>query len=155
MKIILKKVSKKKASWQIIDSCCNIIERLSRTKKRIWIIKKVKEFYPVYHKQKIIAIACIKNTSQKYRNYIIQKTWISKLPNYEFGYCYVTPKYRGYGISTKLLLVHKKSIIFVTTTENNIPMQKTLKKCSFKKKWKPFKSKLWNYNIFLFTNLTK
>jgi hypothetical protein len=108
MNITFKKVPKKKASWQTIDGFCNTIKKLPRTKKRIWIIKKVKEFYPVYCKQKIIAIACIKNRSQKYSNNIIQKTWISKLPNYEFGYCYVNPKYRGYGISTKLLLAHKK-----------------------------------------------
>lgn len=84
------------------------------------------------------AVAALKVPSLGYRNSVFRKAGEIDLADnfpFEVGWIYVSRKYRGAGISHKLLHAAVTSAdgqkVFATTRANNIPMRKTLQKAEF------------------------
>lgn len=155
MKLTIKIVQKKRASLYMLNDWFHLIKNLPRTKKRTDTLKKITKYAIAYIEKKPIAIACIKKPQETYRNYLSKKIWIKSIPKYELWYCYSNKKYRNKGIARKLIWKLINNDLFATTKEDNIPIQRILKKYNFKRNWKPFQSKLGKYNIIFMRYLTK
>lgn len=91
-----------------------------------------------YIENVLVGVAALKNPSDAYKNKVFSSANVENLVskyNYEVGYIYVDPTYRGLGIFSKLataLLEKQKTKIYLTTHSNNLPIIQTYKKLGFK-----------------------
>ena len=142
----------------IISKSLDLIQKLPWVKNPLLVVKKITSYCLVYHKKnynKAVWFACIKNSSERYRNILCRKTHIQHIPKKEIGYMYISIHHRRKHLWEKICKILSKKNSFATTAESNIAMQKSLIRNNFKQIWKPYKSNIWAYTLLLFVNLTK
>jgi len=98
-------------------------------------IQTAKSLVMISHQDLVCAVAALKIPNMRYRQRVFAKSGMTKcgdLYTYELGWIFVTPEFRGRGLSTKLvragLTCAEGKSLFATTRSDNEPMQRVLKK---------------------------
>ncbi len=105
----------------------------------------------------IIGVGAIKRPSPEYRSSVFKKAGSSEVPNlyeFELGWVFIIPAYRGNHLSTpliqSLLTSSGNKPIFATTRDNNEAMKAILVKFGFKDSGRPYLSNNGDYKLVLF-----
>lgn len=104
----------------------------------------------------LAAIAALKVPSERYRDYLFEKTDASVSPadyGLELGWVFVVPAHRGgrisEGLCRRLLAGVPESGVFATTRSNNVPMIGILRALGFERVGKPYPRRDEELNLFL------
>jgi GNAT superfamily N-acetyltransferase len=132
--------------WQVSDE--GLEERIARSKVLVII-------YDPF--DKMIAIGAAKKPQSSYARKVFTKAGVLGWSNYEYevGYIYVLPEYRGHLFSRLLMEALIDACgdvsIFATTKADNERMIRTNRRLNFIQAGVPFQSERGPYNILLWT----
>lgn len=132
--------------WQVSDE--GLAERIGRSKVLVIV------YAP---DDTMVAVGAAKKPQASYAQRIFLKAGVSGQDNYEYevGYIYVLPEYRGHLLSRLLMEALIDACgdvsIFATTREDNERMIRTNRRLGFIQAGSPFRSERGQYNILLWT----
>jgi RimJ/RimL family protein N-acetyltransferase len=137
--------NKKTCNREEINAFYNFLWKLRWENSTTRFSKFKKTKYIGFYKKNdnIIGMSSIKKPSEKWITKINISSWktINK-DSLEYGYVYVSSRYRGQWITKKIYIKLEKKInyqVYATTKEKNIPMRKILEELGYKQQWS-FKS---------------
>ena len=105
----------------------------------------------------LIGVSALKHPNPGYREDAFTRARSELHPDdygLELGWIFVAESHRGRGLSRelveRLVTCAETDRIYATTREDNLPMQRTNKRCGFHLEGSPYPSKQGNYTLVLY-----
>jgi len=157
MLIVIKKPSE--CTRKEIESFIEMVRTGGQVKKpgMEWRVRRAHLLAFYYEKNTLAGILGVKQFIKTYKKTIFRKAGVPEEAgkyNLEMGWAFTLPEYRGRGIFSslkkKLISAVGHENLYSTTSINNLPVQKSMKKFGFVKLGKPYAGRTSGRMIYIF-----